>query len=242
MQRHCGSHTLSGTKKALVSAAGPNMQEILACSEPTFEQFADIHGYDLVIDRQLRDHSRHQHPRSREGRWGKIALLEATIQSHDFVVWMDADVMVHKFDRDIAEDVPTNCFQAFVLELFPHRFNPNSGVWALRQDEESIRFLEAVRGIGQLDHTWADQDAICTALGWDIGGKKGGGAKPVHYSPYLARTGWLPPEWNPLGLASRWPSRTEHFAGMPNEERLPLMQNKLQRLRNSGILRTIIDR
>lgn len=172
MRRDGRIHTLSAMKKALVSAAGPNMQEILACSEPTFEHFADTHGYDLVIDRQLQDHSQHQHPDSKAARWGKIALLEQTIRSHDLVVWMDADVMIHKFDRDIADDVPHDCFQAFVLELFPHRFNPNSGVWALRQDEESARFLEDVRGIGQLDHSWADQGAICTALGWDIGDRK----------------------------------------------------------------------
>lgn len=225
--------------KALVTAAGPNFSEMLACSEPTFRQFAETHDYDLLIDHNLADSSDRDDTDSRAARWAKVGLLQTALQrGYDLVVWMDADVMITQFDRDIAKDVDPDCFQALVMELFPTRFNPNSGVWAMRKDKMSDRFLEAILAIGQVGTVFADQGAICSALGWEH--KKEDDkltAKPVHFSEYLARTGWLPPEWNPIGMASKWPSRTQHFAGLDNTEKLARMKALYQDMTESGTLK-----
>lgn len=214
------------------------MSEMLACSEPTFQQFADTHGYDLIVERNLNDSADRNDTQARAARWAKVHLLQTTLQSHELVVWMDADVMITDFDKDIADDFEPDCFQAFVMEQFPTRFNPNSGVWALRQDPMSDKFLETILNIGQIGTVFADQGAICTALGWEY--KKENGvlsAKPVNHSEYLRGTDWLPPEWNPLGLAANWPSRTQHFAGLQNTDRLARMQALRTSLIDSGTLK-----
>lgn len=225
--------------KAIITAAGPNMQPMLDCAEPTFQTFANVHGYELIVDRTIDDSPDRNDDQSRATRWAKVDMMRHALQTHDLAVWLDADVMITKFDRDIADDIIPTDFQAFVLEQFPTRFNPNSGVWVMRQDPMSQEFLDTIQKIGQVGTIFADQGAICTALGWEVARAEGNRdiiAKPVHPSPFLARTGWLPPEWNPLGMAANWPSRVQHFAGLANEARLPLMQKLHSELLASGEL------
>ncbi|MDP8969925.1 MAG: hypothetical protein M3N52_05425 [Actinomycetota bacterium] len=223
--------------KVLVSAAGPRLQRLLRCSEPTYRRFAAEHGYELVIDRAVDDAAATSDLQARrDARWRKVDLLIDALGCFELVIWVDADAMFRRFDRDIAADVPDGCFQAFVLEQLPTRFNPNTGVWALRRDPQSLCFLREVQRIGQLDHSWTDQAAVCKALGWSLGDFHGHGAKPAHPSPFLARTGWLPPEWNAVGMAAPWPPRVRHFAGMDLDRRLQRMAAELARLRRSGLL------
>jgi hypothetical protein len=208
-------------RKALVSAAGSHMAEVLALAAVTFKQFATQHHYDLVIDEDFVDSPNRGDAASLQARWRKIGLLEALLPDYDLVVWFDADVLIKRFDRDIAKDVPSGCFQAFVLEQYPHRFNPNTGVWAMRNDEMSYRFLRRLREVDSPEH-WADQAAVCVALGWHVEKKTKPGdpgkyqtyAQPAHPTEFVPRTGWLPPEWNPVGYAAKWPSRTEHLADL----------------------------
>jgi hypothetical protein len=225
-------------KKALVSAAGSHMAGVLALAAVTFKHFATIHHYDLVLDDNFIDSPTLNDALSKQAKWRKIALLESLLPDYDLVVWFDADIMIKRFDRDIARDVPRDCFQAFVLEQHSHRFNPNTGVWAMRNDEMSYRFLREVREVDSLDHNWADQAAVCVTLGWQVDKKVKRSdpskyrtyAKPAHPTEFLPRTGWLRPEWNPVGYAAKWPSRTEHFASMSYDKRIAKMQRLLNEL------------
>jgi hypothetical protein len=226
-------------KKALVSAGGSNMAGVLALAAVTFKKFAAIHDYDLILDDNVIDSTERNAAINIQAKWRKIALLESLLPDYDLVVWFDADIMIKRFDRDITRDVPEDCFQAFVLEQYSHRFNPNTGVWAMRNDAMSYRFLREVRKLASLDHPWADQAAVCVALGWRVErkfklsdpSKYRTHAKPVQPTEFLPRTGWLTPEWNPVGYAAKWPSRTEHFADMSNDERIAKMQRLLAELR-----------
>jgi hypothetical protein len=229
--------------KAIVCAAGPVMWPLLECAMPTFERFADEHQYELVINRDLHDAEDYRSTKNKAVRWGKVAMLKEVAESYDLALWMDADSMFTSFDRDVADDVPKDCFQALTLEQSPRRyrrgFNPNTGVWALRTGERGQQFMVDVLAIG-IEQTgiWAEQEAVSKVLGWEMKTDSEGNhiSKPVHPSGYLRDTGWLPAEWNPTGLAARWPSRVLHFAGYKNADRLPLMRQELRRLEYEGLV------
>ncbi|MDQ3945498.1 MAG: hypothetical protein M3357_10185 [Actinomycetota bacterium] len=236
-----GSHPSPGLlpanrRRALVTAAGPRMRAALDCARPTFARFAAAHGYDLIVDEDVDDDPVGGNEARRRARWHKVDLLDQVLGDYDLAVWVDADAMFCAFDRDVADDIPAGCFQALVLEVLPTRFNPNSGVWALRGNAAGHRFLAEVRGVGQVEHSWSDQAALCVALGWDLGDFHGHGARPCFPSPYLAGTGWLPPEWNAVGLAARWPARIRHFAGMDMDRRVQRMRALLAHLQRRGEL------
>ena len=226
--------TAAPARRALVSAAGPRMRPALDCARPTWARFAAGHGYDLVIDETVDDDPAGGNAARRRARWRKVDLLREVLGEYELAVWIDADAMFCAFDRDVADDLPAGCFQAFALEVLPTRFNPNSGVWVLRGGAAAQEFLEELGRIGQLDHSWSDQAAVCVALGWDLGDFHGHGARPCFPSRHLPGTGWLPPEWNPIGLAARWPARVRHFAGLDMDERVRRMRSVLDRLQRRG--------
>jgi hypothetical protein len=234
-------------KKALVTAAGAHMAGVLACSEPTFRHYAQTFGYDLFIHRDVQDGEKYDSHESHMSRWAKLDYIKSALKTHDLVVWMDADVMIIKFDRDIAGDMPVDAFQALALEVFPHRFNPQTGVWILRKDQMTDAFLAQVEANSSLseirEHAWADQAGVSVALGWEILDKRKSfdgrsHARPMNFSPFLKRTGWLSPEWNPQGLTKHITSnRTVHFAGEHNYVRQPKMELILRGLRDEGVIK-----
>lgn len=230
--------------KALVTAVGPSMHSILECSQPTLERYAATHDYDLIIERDLHDNDDYRHPDNKAARWARVPLMGELIMDYDLAVWFDADIMITDFERDIAEDVPPDDFQAFVLEQSPltyrRGFNINTGVWPIRGDPESHAFIREVQKIGMVaTSTWASQDAMSRVLGWEMGDSPDGKyfmARPVNPSPFLRRTSWLPVAWNPTGIAKDLPGRVIHYAGLKNDVRLDLMRQQLRKMQEEGSL------
>jgi hypothetical protein len=218
----------------LLSAAGPAMAPLLALTRPTFEAFARRHGYRLELHHVDDDHDRSR-PEVRRAKWRKVELLAGALRRADVVVWIDADAAVTRFDRDIADDVPGQAFQGLVLERFPGRVNPNTGVWVLRRSDRAQAFLDAVLDVGQLPHSWADQATVCHLLGWDVGDHHGHGARRVRATPYAASTAWLAPTWNVVG-SDRSDARIRHVAGRPLDDRRRVLAGVVDRLRADGEL------
>ncbi len=126
--------------KALISAAGPNMTDIVACARPTFEKYAETHGYELTIH-NIEDSADYKSEANKAARWARIELMENALETADFVVWVDADIMITDFNHDIADVVPPEKFQALAFEQspLPYRLgiNLNGGVWTMRSNPES---------------------------------------------------------------------------------------------------------
>lgn len=220
--------------KVLLSAAGAQMRPLLALALPTFERFAADHGYRLeVADLDDGDGSREGR---RQARWSKISLLRRAVAGGGPVLWVDADAMICRFDRDIAEDVGQGSFQGLVLERFPTRINPNTGVWFLRGDERSAAFLDAVSDVGLVDHAWTDQAAVCGALGWSLGDYHGHGARPARPSAFRDGTAWLHRSWNALSELPEEQDRIRHDAGLPLEVRRRRMEQRLRGLLVAGVV------
>lgn len=208
------------------------MSALLRHSSRSYSAYAAVHGYDVEVS-PIDDVGADDEVVRRRARWTKIDLLLSALRGYDLVVWIDADAMFCRFDRDIADDVPPDCFQALTLEVFPTRTNPNTGVWLLRGGEAALAFLRTVRAMRPIVHSWSDQAGVCAALGWSLGDYHGHGAAPVRSSPFLPGTAWLPPEWNDVGALSAG-ARVKHFAGLPLHERARRMGDEWRRLRRLG--------
>lgn len=204
-------------KKTLVTAAGPNMMPILdRFSLPTFERFADRHGYQIHVEELLTDDTARKSDAAKAARWQKVGLMRRILEANDVAVWFDADVLICRSDTDIASHIKPGYFQGLVLHSVPaeNRVNPNTGVWAMRNSSQAFAFLDAVDAVGMPKGRWADQGAVMGALGWERGDDRYHGARmPEKVNAFLAGTTWLPIGWNQPYCENR--PNPEAYEGRP---------------------------
>ena len=149
-------------RKALATIGTGPFRELLALSLPTFARYAKLHGYDVVTG--IGDEAD-----GRPASWGKIPLLQRLLESYDFVVWMDCDVLILDASVDLEAIIPADAFQAFAIATRePERGDcPLMGVWALRADARAQRFLAEVwKQEDLVSHRLWEQSAAMRLLGW----------------------------------------------------------------------------
>src|SRR4051812_34128689 len=80
-------------RKALATIATGPAADLLALTFPTFLEYAARHGYDLIVG--------HDGEHDRSAAWGRVPLLQKLLQTYEFVVWLDADLVILDTKPDI---------------------------------------------------------------------------------------------------------------------------------------------
>jgi hypothetical protein len=187
-------------KKVIATFGLGPMAELVDVALPTFAQYGRNHGYDLAVPSGER-FAEMKRPVS----WGKIPLIISLLRSgYDTVLWLDADVVVVRNDRDILDDLPADAPMGMVVHRTPDGAVPNCGVWLVRS--EAAEFLESLWPLKGFNRSgcWWEQAALIAALGGDPD------ATPVAVP---AGRAWaeLPYEWNPHRRDDRGVSACRFF-------------------------------
>lgn len=166
--------------KALVTYAVGSHEELLEIALPSFREFADRHGYEVV---------RFDAEPTRPASWMKIPALQAALGDFDEALWVDADVVI----TDTADDVPigASAWQAMAVHHTSDGEVPNLGVWRVRR--KMLPVLDQLWGMEQyVNHFWWEQRAMLDLLGYS-----GSPLRPPEDPPVLfKRTTFLGPEYN----------------------------------------------
>ena len=196
------------TRAIATIGTGP-MEPVLCQALRTFVPYAQRHGYEIRIGTGESD--------GRPASWGKVLFLQRLLREYQEVLWLDADLAIVDASEDLADSVPPEAYQAFVENRFENQVWVNAGVWYLRADERTDRFLEALWDSTEyIDHIWWENAPIVEMLGYTLGGV--GERRP---SPWSDGTQILPPEWNvqviPYGMPRT--ARIRHYAALTNDRR-----------------------
>ena len=174
----CAAHPGSDRRRlAMVPACGGKSWRPSAsagtrsCSKltrPSFERYADRHGYELAVP------TTDPAPERRRKHWAKIALINRLLPECDLLLWVDADAAIVDSSMDIEEALP----EASRLGPAAHRYSgqlvPNTGVMLVRWTHSSRRFFQKVWGMTEyLETTWHDNAAVLTLLGFEFDFKDG---------------------------------------------------------------------
>lgn len=166
--------------KALVTlAVGPH-EELLDIALPSFEAFADLHGYDLLIPDAI--------DCSRPPSWWKVPALIAALEEYDEALFLDADTVI----IDPSEDLGVHpwAWQALVEHHTGDGDVPNCAVWLVRKP--MIPFLHIAWSMEKhLHHGWWEQAAMHELMGY--------GERPVRrvrQTELLGHTEFLDNGWN----------------------------------------------
>lgn len=202
-------------RKAFATFGTGHAAELLALSLQTFADYADRHGYELVVG--------DGDAAGRPPAWGKIPLLAQLLQSYEFVLWVDSDAVIVDPSVDIETVIPTDAFQALV---FPA--GPCTGVWALRADPRSKSFLTDVWAQNDLvDHKWWEQAAVMRLTGWTTEWP----TAKERTTDWDAGTFALGDEWDAIPGFAKAPPRIKHYAGWDHHRRRFAMRTDLAQLR-----------
>ena len=215
-------------KLLLTHASGPS-ESLLSVVEPNYRAYAERHGYHFEAVRGPVDTV------GRSEYWSKVRLIRERLASVDVLVWIDGDFVIRSQDRDIADEFYPEDFQTLCMEYHASGPGPNLGLWMLRNVSEAHEFLDLLWETGDLPGAQLyEQSAFAHLLGFSSPPQF---SKPVAWSPFLPRTGWLDVRWNNLYLFNpegRWRAHAVHFAGIELAEKFHLIRSQLEQDRLPG--------
>lgn len=185
-------------KKALVSFAYGEHEKYLKIALPSFYQYSLQHDYSMYLPskKEIEDiASKFNIDYNRPFSWRKVFVLAYAIieLGYDLVLWVDADVVINKFDKDINQDLIENFDsfdQSFVVHETYEGLIPNCGIWSLTKN--SIELLDLIWSMKQFtNHGWWEQRANMEAMQWNQYK-----TKQDNLTKYGQRSLVLPYEWN----------------------------------------------
>lgn len=201
---------------------GEACSRLMRISVPTFAAYADTHDYDLFIPSSSYFSKWNSILDDRCASWLKVLLLQELLEKYDEVLWLDCDVAVLRFDKDIAEDT-TNAPMHMVVHETQDGAVPNCGVWYLKkQAAETLAKLWQHNSFKRSSGWW-EQAALIHVLGGEPD------ATPT-VTPPGPLWGELPYEWNPhvrssLGL----PDDMRFFHATTFKDRQKAMEEMLDK-------------
>ena len=132
---------------------GDEYKKAMAICTKTQEDHAAKHGYTRITDESCWDPSRAHS-------WSKIPLLQKYLHGHDYLFWLDADVMIMNPERKIEDFIkllPDDKFLFIGRDLN----NLNAGIFVLRNCPLAHEFLADVWSKTQyINHPWWEQAAF----------------------------------------------------------------------------------
>ncbi len=153
-----------GRPIALVTLYTPNAGRFARIAEANFRRYCERHGYTLYVHRDIPAEVGMQ----ASGNWFKPWLLRAYMEHHEWVVWLDADVLFGDMERRLE---PLMEGRDLLLANDAGHWKFNSGVMGFRrmpQNEAVLHHLMVhIMGLEDKDGVWAsggDQAHFIEAL------------------------------------------------------------------------------
>jgi hypothetical protein len=193
---------------------------------PSLKALADQFGYRFAVEWEMSADSLHP-------AWAKLPLIVKSLDEEaDFVLWVDADIIAVRHDRDIRSEIsPSHDLQIVRHDRFEAYTEPhyNTGVMLIRNCDWSKDFFTRAWELRNA-RDWAvvEESAIHHLLGFH-GWVEG---KPDEATADTKHLTSLPLEWNSVpGKIVAPDPILHHYAGYSMDERLRFMTRDLSTLR-----------
>jgi len=126
-----------GRPIAVVMLYTPNIASYARFGEASMRAYCEQHGYTLYVHRDVQP----DFGRDACGNWAKPFLLKKYLPQHEWVFWMDADIIAMNQTVKL-EKFTEGRERVLTADICGWRFN--SGVMGFRNTEENARALDAV--------------------------------------------------------------------------------------------------
>ena len=211
-------------KKVLCSFGFGEHSKLLRLSAPTLYIYAQNHNYDLVLPslNYFSDISKSRHPS-----WWKIELISKLFEKYDQVLWIDADVIICRFDQDIFTEMSNNYDMGVVVHKTNDGYVPNCGVWAL--NKTCMKWINSLWNHNSFSRSkcWWEQAAMLHLLGVNPD------QPTINSVPQQEDIPWVSLDylWNPHINDERGiPQETKFFHATGFQDRYAVMRHILKQI------------
>ncbi len=153
-----------GHSIALVTLYTPNAETFARIAEHNFRRYSERHGYTLYVHRDVPQ----ELGIKASGNWFKPWLLDGYLQHHDWVFWLDADLLIADQERPLE---PLLEGRDVVVAHDVGQWYFNSGVMGFRKTEKNFqalrRLMEKIAALDNKSELYAsggDQHFFIEAL------------------------------------------------------------------------------
>ncbi|HWD86292.1 MAG TPA: class I SAM-dependent methyltransferase [Solirubrobacteraceae bacterium] len=181
--------TSRGGSRVICSLAIGDYRSLLSRSALSFERYAERWGWDVVLSTEdLTD--------GRPAPWAKVKLLQELLHEYEWVLWLDADVVIVDFDADISAEIQSDKDLYLVEHPWLGQYTANTGVMLLRNCAWTHDFLEDVWAHERyIEHPWWENAAVLDLLGYGLEP-----ARLVEPTAHLGHTKFIDRRWNSIEL------------------------------------------
>lgn len=182
--------TSEDSSRAICSlATGDAYRPLLARSALSFERYARRWTWDLVL-------STEDLAEGRPPPWSKIPLLRALMDEYEWLLWLDADVVIVDLDADIGNEIRPGSDLYLTEHHTDGGYTANSGVMLIRSSDWARSFLDEVWARADCaEHPWWENAAILELLGYGLDPPR-----LVRPTTWLQRTRFLDTRWNSIEI------------------------------------------
>lgn len=180
----------NGSRRALCSqATGRGYRSLLSRSALSFERYAERWGWDLVL-------SSEDTAEGRPAPWGKVPFIRSLLDEYEWVLWLDADVVITDLDADISDVVRGDKDLYVVEHRWLDQYTVSSGVMLMRSSDWMRSLLNHTWSKTEyIDHPWREKAGMLDLLGYALDP-----ARMVRPTKWLTRTQFIDGRWNDIGL------------------------------------------
>jgi hypothetical protein len=175
--------------RVICSLALGEYRPLLSRTALSFERYAERWGWDVVL-------STEDLAPGRPAPWAKVPLLQSLLDEYEWVLWLDADVVVVDLEADISDEIQPDKDMYLVEHPWLHQYTANSGVLLLRSCAWSREFLQEVWALERyIEHPWWENAALLDLLGYSLDP-----ARLVRPTRHLHHTKIIDRRWNSIEL------------------------------------------
>lgn len=205
-------------KKAIVSFAQGNLfANMLSVALPRFYKYAYKYSYDLIIPTNHCVQNwclSYDWDYNRPASWLKVPIIKHLLDNgYDLVQWLDSDIIINRFDKDINEDfIASTCLQSLVNHYDKYEGAvPNCGVWSLKKD--AITLLDSIwNQLNFINHKWWEQGANIYLMQTNKDIKDSCYVLPYEFNVHKNDVRFIEQDWESCGImlhATTWHNRLE---------------------------------
>lgn len=194
---------------ALLTFATGKYKELSKLSRPVMQAYANQWGFDFFeLDKSLDS--------NRPISWSKLLAVSKLLEDYEFVIYLDADVMILNLDENILQELNLTADFAWRISEVNGKSSPNAGVMVFRSTERTKAMLKCAYSQEDLIFDgWWEQASLIRVLGYndprlDSGkNEKGNPLSPINEMKLEAK-------WNSISVEpSVGQVNFRHFAGEP---------------------------